>query len=584
MTRGSGNGDLSSPSVTVLTDRSGAVKWVSVPKKIHSAPGGEKNALMESLDEGVAVLALDGTATYCNELFARSLGLPPDGLAGASLEDYVEAESSAAFAALLGGPEDACGLEELRLATPAGRSLIVRASRRCLDFGDSREVGVVLVDITESKRMESKGLRLSRLYATLSAVNQAIVHTVDRDSLFRNCCRAAVDLGEFLLAWVGFIDPETKLVNVDQSYGETGYLDGIRISARQDPEGLGPTGIAVREGTYYICNDFLDSEITRPWHDRARAHGIRASASIVLRLGGEAVGALTLYSGERDFFDAEHVALLREMGDDLSFGLELLHDRELRQKAERALCDEAIAHERTAQALRDKEQALIDQSRQAAMGAMIDNIAHQWRQPLNSLGITIQKLLLYRDRGEIDQHQLRQSVGNSMDLIRHMSQTIDDFRDFFRPNREKTEFDARASIGKTLSLLAATFEAQHIEVAFEEGENVELLGYPNEFAQALINIIINAKDELLVREVVEPRIEISLRKEGAKAVIQVADNAGGIPEEIMDKIFDPYFTTKGAQGGTGLGLPMSRTIIEKNMGGRLSVRNGPTGAEFRIEI
>lgn len=555
---------------------------MSVPKKIHSAPGGEKNALMESLDEGVAVLALDGTAKYCNELFARSLGLPPDGLAGTSLEDYVEAESSATFAALLGGPEDACGLEELRLATPAGGSRIVRASRRCLDFGDSREVGVVLVDITESKRMESKGLRLSRLYATLSAVNQAIVHTVDRDSLFRNCCRAAVDLGEFLLAWVGFIDPATKLVNVAQSYGETGYLDGIRISARQDPEGLGPTGIAVREGTYYICNDFLDSEITRPWHDRARAHGIRASASIVLRLGGEAIGALTLYSGERDFFDAEHVALLREMGDDLSFGLDLLRDRELRQKAERAFSDEAIAHERTMRALRDKEQALIDQGRQAAMGAMIDNIAHQWRQPLNALGITVQKLLFYYDRGDFDRRQLRQGVEDSMGLIRHMSQTIDDFRDFFRPNREKVEFDVRESVTKTLSLLAGTFEALHIEVAIEAREGVALYGYPNEFAQALINIIINAKDELVARGISGPRIEISLRKEGSKAVIVVADNAGGIPEEILDRIFEPYFTTKGAQG-TGLGLSMSRTIIEKNMDGRLSVRNGPRGAEFRIE-
>ena len=429
-----------------------------------------------------------------------------------------------------------------------------------------------------------RSLRLSRLYATLSAVNQAIVHTADRDSLFRDVCRAAVDMGEFLLAWVGFIDSETELVDVMASCGETGYLDGIRISARQDPEGLGPTGIAVREGTYYICNDFLGSEITRPWHERARAHGIRSSASIVLRLGGETVGALTLYSGEKDFFDAEHVSLLREMGADLSFGLDLLHDRELRQKAERALREEAVAHEKTAQALRDKEQALIDQSRQAAMGAMIDNIAHQWRQPLNSLGITIQKLLLYGDHGEFDRSRLRQSVESSMDLIRHMSQTIDDFRDFFRPNREKTEFDARESIARTLSLLAATFEAQHIDVALEAGGGAALYGYPNEFAQALINIIINAKDELLAREVIEPRIEITLRKEGTKAVILVADNAGGIPEEILDRIFDPYFTTKGAQGGTGLGLSMSRTIIERNMGGRLSVRNGPRGAEFRIEI
>ena len=121
---------------------------------------------------------------------------------------------------------------------------------------------------------------------------------------------------------------------------------------------------------------------------------------------------------------------------------------------------------------------MIDQGRQDAMGAMIDNIAHQWRQPLNALGITVQKLLFYYDRGDFDRRQLRQGVEDSMGLIRHMSQTIDDFRDFFRPNREKVEFDVRESVTKTLSLLAGTFEALHIEVAIEVREGVALDGHP----------------------------------------------------------------------------------------------------------
>jgi PAS domain S-box-containing protein len=539
---------------------------------------------VESLGEGIAILAADGAAIYCNSRLSSMLGAPVEALLGMRLASCIAPESVAAYRSLLADPSDAGESRELGIATPGGESRVALVSSRPVRLGTFRGTGLAFTDIGETKRLETRGFRLSKLYATLSAFNQAIVHTVDRDSLFYDCCRAASELGGFRLAWIGLIDPVTRLVSVSTAYGETGYLEGIRISAKEEPEGLGPTGIAVREGTYFVCNDFLGSEITRPWHQRARAHGIRASASIVLRQGGEAIGSLTLYSGEKDFFDAEHVDLLREMGDDLSLGLDLLKDRELRKEAERALRLEANAHEATMKELRDKEQALIDQGRQAAMGAMVGNIAHQWRQPLNSLAITIQKQLLYFDLGKFDRPTLERGIGESMRLIDHMSQTIDDFRDFFKPNREKVRFSARDSIAKTLSLLGGAFEAQKIEVELDARDDAVLNGYPNEFSQALINIIINAKDALLERKVADPRISLSLGKTGGKIVIVVADNAGGIPEDILDKIFTPYFSTKADGSGTGLGLSMSKTIVEKSMGGRLSVRNASGGAEFRIEV
>jgi PAS domain S-box-containing protein len=519
--------------------------------------------LVDSLREGVAIISPAGKIEYCNGCFAKMLGLPQDRLLGQALDAFVASESSAVFLSLLTSCIDGKAREELALIASTGEKRIALAACKALELGASNGRGIVLTDITESKRLENKALRLNSLYATMSAVNQAIVHTVDRDSLFQDCCRAAVEQGGFRLAWIGIIDPETRLVGVSAAHGETAYLEGIRISAKVEPEGLGPTGRAVREGSLYICNDFLHSEVTRPWHERARRHGICSSASIVLRQGGAAIGALTLYSAEQDFFDTEHMTLVRGMGEDLSFGLDLLHDRELRRAA---------------------EQALIDQGRQAAMGAMIGNIAHQWRQPLTLLALTVQKPLLYLDRGDFDREKLEQSMNASMRLIRHMSQTIDDFRDFFRPNREKVEFSAREAIERSLSLLASALEALAIEVLVEPGEDLLLTGFPNEFSQALVNIIINAKDALEERKVPEPRIGISLRREGSKTVICIADNAGGIPAGIMGRIFEPYFTTKASESGTGLGLSMSKTIIERNMGGRLSVRNLDQGAEFRIEV
>ena len=230
------------------------------------------------------------------------------------------------------------------------------------------------------------------------------------------------------------------------------------------------------------------------------------------------------------------------------------------------------------------EAQLMQQNRQAAMGEMIGNIAHQWRQPLNALGLTIQQLSLYQDLGELTKEFLGNSVSKSMELIQHMSQTIDDFRNYFKPDKKKTQFRIQEAINSTLSLVEDSFKSQRIEVLLDSKADLVIHGFRNEFAQVVLNILNNARDVLVERKIKNPMVTITLDSENDKAVVIISDNAGGIPEEIMGKIFDPYFTTKGPQAGTGVGLFMSKTIIEKNMGGRLSVRNRDNGAEFRIEV
>ena len=237
--------------------------------------------------------------------------------------------------------------------------------------------------------------------------------------------------------------------------------------------------------------------------------------------------------------------------------------------------------QRTAE-LREKDQMLLLQSRQAAMGEMIGNIAHQWRQPLNILGLTVQQFLLYYDVGGFDRTFLVENVGKSMELIHHMSQTIDDFRNFFKPEKEKVEFKVQNSIAQTMSLLEGQNDRISVEIIAKD--DPAIWGYPNEFAQVVLNILVNAKDALTERGIDNPKITVTISSEDGCATVTVADNAGGIPEEIIDRIFEPYFTTKDPQSGTGVGLFMSKVIIEKNMGGRLSVRNKADGAEFRIEV
>ena len=165
-----------------------------------------------------------------------------------------------------------------------------------------------------------------------------------------------------------------------------------------------------------------------------------------------------------------------------------------------------------------------------------------------------------------------------------MSQTIDDFRNFLRPDREIKQFNLKEAVKKTLLLVGDSFKSQNIKIDTEAQEDLIVTGYQNEYCQVLLNILNNAMDTLIERKIVSPRIEINLFREGHRHVATISDNAGGIPDAIIDRIFEPYFTTKDADKGTGIGLYMSKTIIENRMNGKISVRNTDRGAEFRIEV
>ena len=234
--------------------------------------------------------------------------------------------------------------------------------------------------------------------------------------------------------------------------------------------------------------------------------------------------------------------------------------------------------------LRQKDQILVLQDRLAVMGEMINNIAHQWRQPLNTLGLVIQQVPGYYDAGELSGEFLKENTAKAMELILHMSRTIDDFRNFFRSDKEVVTFAVGQVIARTLSLIEKSFKDEQIAIDLRiEGEPM-VKGYPNEYSQVLLNILMNARDALAGHSVDDAVITIHAFAEGGKTVVTITDNGGGVADEIMGKLFDPYFTTKGPDKGTGIGLFMSKTIIEKNMGGRLTVRNIAGGAEFRVEV
>jgi PAS domain S-box-containing protein len=262
--------------------------------------------------------------------------------------------------------------------------------------------------------------------------------------------------------------------------------------------------------------------------------------------------------------------------------LELQHDELL--KTYRELEKETIDRIRVMEELREKDRIVMQQSRIAAMGEMLGNIAHQWRQPLNALGLMVQQLGLSYEFGEFSKELLDANISKSMEIILHMSKNIDDLRKLASPDKEKRLFRVDQAVTKTVSLIEDSFKEQRITLEVSNIGEPQITGYPNQFGQVLLNILMNARDALLETGTNDARITVRSWTEDGRAKVTIADNAGGIQEEIMGKIFDPYFTTKELGKGTGIGLFMSKTIIEKDMGGRLTVCNAGGGAEFRIEV
>lgn len=234
--------------------------------------------------------------------------------------------------------------------------------------------------------------------------------------------------------------------------------------------------------------------------------------------------------------------------------------------------------------MREQKQILIHQSRFAAMGEMIANIAHQWRQPLNALSLLLQNITIAYERGQLDEELIRRVNDKGLLLTSTMSATIDDFRNFFKPNRDKELFQVSVQIDKVWVMLQATLRANLIEVHTHIHNDFQIYGFPNEFSQVLLNIINNAKDALVEKKIEKPTIQIETYCKESMVYLTIADNAGGIDEAIMGKIFDPYFTTKEEGKGMGIGLYMSKVIIETNMDGKLSVLNDAKGAVFIVSF
>jgi signal transduction histidine kinase len=231
-----------------------------------------------------------------------------------------------------------------------------------------------------------------------------------------------------------------------------------------------------------------------------------------------------------------------------------------------------------------QDRIMAHQARLAAMGEMLSNISHQWRQPLNNVALIIQNLQAEFEDRELSIDSCSAYVAECMKYLTYMSGTIDNFQAFYLTDHKQQIFNPCVAINDIIALIKEDMEFHGIKLVTEVQNNLSIYGYKKEFAQVIMNVIMNSKDSIQKTKPLNPFIQISMRGSDQSAIITIRDNGGGIPADIIDKVFDPYFTTKFMAQGVGMGLYMSKMIVEKHMHGQISVSSTDSGTEITIEL
>jgi C4-dicarboxylate-specific signal transduction histidine kinase len=256
----------------------------------------------------------------------------------------------------------------------------------------------------------------------------------------------------------------------------------------------------------------------------------------------------------------------------------------IEEKYNRELIDTIKELQDKKEILKEREIQLLEQSKRAEIGEMIGNIAHQWRQPLAIINTSIGILKEKNRANLLSKREISEKLAKMEKRLVYMSDTIEDFMNYYKPNKGRAWFKVYKAIQKALDIVNLSTSSKKIKINLLVNTHDKIYGLINEFVQVIVSILSNINDIVISRNLSNVSIIISLLKDERYTILTIADNCGGIEEENLTKIFDPYFTTKHKAMGTGLGLHIAKMIIEDNMNGSLSAKNSNGGAKFIIKM
>ena len=433
-----------------------------------------------------------------------------------------------------------------------------------------KSLGGVAVDFTEHMWAEEKVARLNRTYSVLSKINRAIVRTPAPQVLFEEACRIAAEDGEFRMAWVGLVDQDTNLIKpVARSGFDDGFLDGVRFSLDDLPEGQGPPSVAIRDGTYSICNDIERDRSMGPWRMKAYVRGYRSCAAFPIMREKKAIGALILFSSERDFFDDAEIRLLSEICGDISFALETAEHESQRTKAE----EELRTYSRHLEDMvENRSRELQESERMAAIGKTALMIGHDLRNPLQSITYALYQIKEMMEGFPQDFTGARKERGSVAiatidEQIKYMDKIVSDLQDYARPLvLEPIETDLAGLIKDTLSGIDVPKNVR-VSVSVEDGLH-KLRVDPSMIRRAFTCLLTNAISAM-------PRggsLVLEAKEKDGFVSVDFKDTGIGISKEDLGKLSTPLFTTRAK--GMGFGLAISKRLIEAH-GGSMEFESKP---------
>ncbi len=290
---------------------------------------------------------------------------------------------------------------------------------------------------------------------------------------------------------------------------------------------------------------------------------------------------LNISNDKKTYFSSFHE---RNDGSTYPVDIYLQSIKYANQNAFLAIIIDTTERELNQKKLLDKEKIMIAQSRHAAMGEMIGMIAHQWRQPLSVIAMGANNLTLDIDFEQLNQESIKNESQNIIKQTEYLSKTIDDFRNFFRPDKEIENIRVEDILNEAKKIVGKSLESENIKLSIEYKNSYTVKTYSRELLQVYINLLNNAKEAIVENRAIERRIHMMIDVDKDYVITTFCDNGGGINQKILDKIFDPYFSTKNIKSGTGLGLYISKIIVENHLHGKIEVNNNNDGACFKISI
>ena len=411
--------------------------------------------------------------------------------------------------------------------------------------------------ILRTREAQNEIRRLTELLTAIKTINELVVQLDDRDTLLKSICEELVKRELYASVWIALVDEGH---HITWSHAEGKDAEAFRQALNNGVQEMNLDCIqSVNNSNGEFC-------IVKENRDRCGIcsllpYGVDNNALIFsLKFQNRHYGYLNISVRDKIKESGDEFDLLLDVANDVAYAL---HKYKLEAEAKK------------------NEKLMLHQSRLAAMGEMMSMIAHQWRQPITTIGMSANNVILEFEMGQVEKTEVVGHLQSILDQVTYLSQTIDDFRSFFDPNRKKQWVTIGKVVNEAKKILNKSLEANNVSLRIEQEVDDKVFIYENELVQTLLNIVKNAKDELVarVKEGREIRVWSSVGEKNA--VIRIEDNAGGIPEENLYRIFEPYFSTKG-ENGTGLGLYMSDVIISKHFHGMIKAENTPRGALFTI--